>query len=804
MRFYLAKKHMPKFFDRYVFKEVIPPFLVGLLTYTFVLLMNWLLELSELLIAKGVSLGVTLKLLLYLIPAILAFTVPMAVLMGMLAGMSRMSSDSEITAFKSLGISHGRTIRPLLVYTFGGWIFASILTLYLAPHFNFKWTETLTLSVLNKVELQFNPREFNESLANMVLYIQDIDRDKSWENIFIYFTDSAEEPRIVLARKGQLHFYPEAKRAVIELFDGIQHSSVLSEPDKYYRVESSAHIEEEIKAENLFPSYTPEKRVREKNIRELFQGLGLVRAKFSILERDKKDVERRQLKKDHIQRLENSLALAQADHERRSYLVEIHKRFALPFVSWIFVFLGLPLGISTKKGGRTSGFTLSLAIILIYYVCLTMGEKTAMDGRISPFLGIWMGNILFGLFGLFLFYRSARELPILARFSHRFRFEKPSTKEKKGRRLPWPRLSLFFPNILDRYIIRKYLTIWSLIFISLVSISDILTFFERLGNIYDHHKPLSMLLTYIRFRTPEFIHYCLPVTALMATLLTLGLLTKSNEITALKACGISVYRAVLPLLLLAVLSGGLAFQIQENVLPQTNKKAEELWNKINDRPPQSYSYENRRWVVGQSGKRFYHYTYFDPKTSTFIRLSIFDFDTARWTMTRRIFAEKAVLKDRSLSLEKGWVREFSGNAQEKFEKRESMEIPLTEGKSLFLREGHEPSKMNFGELRRYIRDVKGLGFETGRYRVDLNSKISFLFVAFIMTLLGIPFAFAMGKKGALVGIGLSVALSLVYWVAIGIFRSLGYMDYLSVFFAAWGPNIIFGLIGSYLLFRLRT
>jgi lipopolysaccharide export LptBFGC system permease protein LptF len=97
-----------------------------------------------------------------------------------------------------------------------------------------------------------------------------------------------------------------------------------------------------------------------------------------------------------------------------------------------------------------------------------------------------------------------------------------------------------------------------------------------------------------------------------------------------------------------------------------------------------------------------------------------------------------------------------------------------------------------------------MGFDTVRFRVELSSKVSFPFVALIMTLLGLPFAFAMGKSGALVGIGISLTISIIYWVAIGVFRSLGNVSFLTPFLAAWGPNLIFGLIGLYLLFRLRT
>lgn len=796
---------MFKLFDRYILKEIIPPFFLGLLIYSFVLLMNQLLQLPTLFIAKGATLAVTLKLLVYLIPAILAFTIPMSVLMGILAGLSRLSSDSEITAFKTLGISPRRMLRPLLVFAFVGWALTSVLTLYLAPYFNFKWVQTLTESVLDKVQLRINPREFFEDIPNTVIFIQDITEQKNWQNILVYFTDAPDKPRLVLARKGRLNFYPQARRATLELYDVLQHANAASDPEDY-SVSSTAYTEQEIDIENLYASFSSEKRVREKNIQELALGLQAVRKNLAGLEKERDEIRQKGIAKDDLRSVKNQFALIQAEGDRRSHKVEIHKKFALPFVCWIFVFLGLPLGVSTKKGGRTSGFTLSLVIILIYYICITAGEKFALEGRISPFLGMWGGNILLGALSFVFFLRYAKESPLLSLFGRRAAVQGMTSRKKQKWDWKWPRLSLPFPNILDRYIIRKYLAIAGLVFLSLISISVIITFFERLGNLYEHHKPMGMLLSYIRFRLPEFMQFSLPVTALTASLLTLGLFTKFNEVTAMKACGISIYRTVLPVVLLAVLVGGLAFHIQERILPQSNKKAEEIWNRINDVSPRSYSYMNRRWVANKKRDRFYHYSYFDPDKAAFSQLSIFDMDLSSWSLKRRVYAEKGLLAGELLHLENGWIREFAGETPKSSSLRvfKMLDLPLEEGKGYFMKEWREPSQMTYGELRKYVREIQDLGFETVGFRVDLDTKISFPFVALIMTLLGIPFAFSMGKRGALVGIGVSLAISIVYWVAIGVFKNLGYVKFLNVFFAAWGPNLIFGLIGLYLLFRLRT
>ncbi len=784
---------MFKFFDRYVIREIIPPFLIGLLLTTFVLLMNQILQLSEIFITRGVPLKDVLEILVYLLPSVLAFTIPMAVLMGTLGGLGRLSSDSEVMAFKTLGIGYGRLLRPVMLFSLSGWLVTSCFALYLAPRTNYMLIQSLSRSVLTRVQFRIHPGEFNESIPNTVIFIQGLTRERDWQNVFVYFSDPADEPKVITAGKGRLNFYPEMRRAVLELAEGTLHSHLRADPAKY-GVTSFKESEEEINVESLFASVTHQKRVREKDIEELIRDLGPIQKELVELKQEREMSEKK----------------AQAyERKVKDYLscwVEIHKKFALPFACLIFGLLALPLGASTKKGGRTSGFTVSIGIILVYYILITAGEKMAMDGRCPAWLGIWGSNILIFLIGLVLLLQSLRETSFFPAFLSLFRKkgEEGSQPERRKYARSWPRLSLRFPNILDRYIIRKYLAIFALVFFSLLLVSIIVTFFERIDNIYRHDKSILLLLEYIRYNIPEFVHFILPVAALTSALLSLGLLTRSNEVTAMKACGLSLYRIIVPVLFLAASISFLSFYIQENVLPYANKKREETWNKIHDVPPRSYSYLDRRWVLGKEQDRIYHYNYFDPQKSTFNQLSIYEFNPAAWTLKKRIYGERAVLSAGRLILTNSWSREFAAGRMTGFEVADKIELPVAEDTSYFLKEWKEPAQMSYAELSQYVQELEERSFDTVRFRVDLQYKLSFPLVALIMTLLGIPFAFSLGRRGTLVGIGLSIVIAIVYWGAIGIFQGLGYVGYLSVFLSAWGPNLIFGLAGLYLLFTLRT
>jgi len=783
---------MLKSFDRYVLREILPAFGIGLLLTVFVLLMNEILNLATLFIDKGIPPGLALKLLALLVPSILAFGVPMAVLAGTLGALARLSTDSEAIAFQTLGIGRGRFLRPFLLFALAGWLATSGLAMVAAPRANFLWVKTMTNSVLARVQLRIAPLEFNQSIPGTVLFIRNINRDNSWDNIFAYLAGKSEGPRLIMAQKGRLHFYPEQKRATLELLDGSVHSGPLERPGTY-AVTVFDRLEEEVDVANLFPSLMSEKRVREKEIGELIRDVKPLAAGLS--EGGPAGT--------GVGAAAKAGGSGRTLRDYRAHWIEIHKKFALPFVCFLFVLTGFPLGLMTGRGGRTTGFSLSLGIILLYYVMITAGEKLAMDGRLSPWLGMWGPDLVLACAGLGLFLASrsgARTRPAPLRHGPRLAPAVPVRRRLRRRSLPFLR----FPSSLDRYVAGKYLTVMGLVFGGLMAASVIVTFFERLDEVHAHGKPVGLLLNYIWFKVPEFVSSVLPVAALMAALLSLGLMAKANEVTAAKASGISLYRLVVPVLLLGAAASGAAFLIQERVSPSANVKAERFWARIEDLPPRSYSYLNRHWLLGAAKDRIYHYDYFDARSSTFGHLQVFDFDPRRWTLTRRVYADKAVLEEERFRITRGWSRSLAGGEEPPGAFAEGWSLPMTDGRGYFLRESREPAQMTYGELKAYASEVRGMGFEATRLRVDLGGRAAFPLVSLIMTILAVPFAFTMGRKGTLSGAGLSIAIAMAYWGTLSVFRSLGYTGVLTPFLAAWGADVVFGLAGTILFLRLRT
>jgi hypothetical protein len=268
--------------------------------------------------------------------------------------------------------------------------------------------------------------------------------------------------------------------------------------------------------------------------------------------------------------------------------------------------------------------------------------------------------------------------------------------------------------------------------------------------------------------------------------------------------------------LLGVAQSAALFSASELLLPYTNRVADRDFDVIKGRPPQSSSLRERRWILG-SDQRIYNFEYLSPGAGAELRgaalysLSVFDLDPRSWELRDRIFSRRAnwsplgIENDKLVGyyeLERGWRRSFGPHGGFKaFEAARTREI---EPPSYFTRESPEAQTMRYEELREHISWLEARGLDTTKLRVQLQHKLAFPLVAVVMTLIGVPFAFVVGRKGALYGIGLSILIAIVYWGCLGIFEALGNNALLPSLLAAWAPNLMFGIGGLYLLLTLET
>jgi len=275
-------------------------------------------------------------------------------------------------------------------------------------------------------------------------------------------------------------------------------------------------------------------------------------------------------------------------------------------------------------------------------------------------------------------------------------------------------------------------------------------------------------------------------------------------VTAFKACGISLHRLAIPVLAISgVFSAGL-FAFDHFYIPDANKKQDALRNEIKGRPTQTYLHPERKWIFGKGSSRIYYYKYFDNLESVMGNVSVFELDPKTFDLRREISAERAQWQPslRTWIFQSGWVRQVRPTTFTRFQ---VMTFPeLDEPPDYFLKELKQDKQMNFYELEAYIGDLQQSGFDTIRLRVQLYKKFSVPLFALIMATISIPFGFLVGNRGAMAGIGVSIGIAMAYWGVGKLFEQIGNANQLPPGLAAWSPDVIFALAGTYLLLRMRS
>ena len=299
------------------------------------------------------------------------------------------------------------------------------------------------------------------------------------------------------------------------------------------------------------------------------------------------------------------------------------------------------------------------------------------------------------------------------------------------------------------------------------------------------------------------MYYVLPIAVLIGTLVTVGLLTKSSELIVIKACGVSLYRIALPLVVCGALGSALLFGLEESILARANRRAQQLNHQIRGGTARTFDVMNRQWVIGKDG-RLYHYVFFDPRRRELNGLSVYQFADGAWRIDSRTYAAQALYRVNAWTASNGWVRAFDKESRVKNYKAFQQQPLAIEPAQYFMTEQPDADRMSYRQLKTYIGELKTSGFNVTPYAVELQRKVSFPFVTVVMTLIAVPFAVTTGRRGALYGIGAGIALALSYWLLFSLFAAIGTAGLLNPTLAAWAPNIMFTAGAAYLLLTVRT
>ncbi|HPQ68747.1 MAG TPA: LPS export ABC transporter permease LptF [bacterium] len=366
---------------RYLLMEVLGPFLIGLVIFTFVLLMFQILKLTELIVSYGVGLGDVGRLLMYILPPFFVFTVPMSFLLAVLMAISRMSSDSEITALKAGGISLWQLYPPVLALSLVASLACAFLALVGDPWGKQGFRNMLLEMGREKATIGVVEHVFNDSFKDMTLYVHHVVPEQDLlEGIFLADERAAGEPLVVTARQGKLGQSPREATLAMDLYDGAIHRVDPQDKTIYETVR--------------FKQYRLEV--------DLAEAMGKDQLKRTYLEMTMPEL------RTHIA----ELRAKDDDYAMRRAWVEYHRRFAFPFACVVFGLIALPLGVSPPRSGRSRGFSTSIIVLCAFYLLFRAGENLGWKGVLHPIVAMWTPLAVGVALGLYLLKKKSDESPI--------------------------------------------------------------------------------------------------------------------------------------------------------------------------------------------------------------------------------------------------------------------------------------------------------------------------------------------------------------------------------------------------------
>ena len=768
--------------DRYVIREVLLPFAIGLLVFTFILIVPSMMQYAEAFIAKGVPTTIVLRAMATLLPSSLALSIPSALLIALLIAFGRLSADREFVAMQACGVSVARLLRPVGVISILGWVATSYVMLEALPDANQAFREITYKVLAQRAEGEVKPRVFFDEFPDLVLYVRDIPAAGGWNDVFMADNTPGRPQAVYLVRHGRVILDPLKRRVEMVLEEGTRH---VTNADGTYQVIKFDRQVISVSPERAFPRGGPQKGDPEMTIAELKERA----AEFE-----------RQGLSSHNQ------------------IMAIHRKFAIPVACLVFGVIGLALGATNRRDGKLGSFVFGLGVIFAYYIPLTLGPALAKGHLIPPWLAVWGPNIILSGVGAAMFFWRSRAADQEFRFGIPKWLQRNGVKHATAGRHVVDESSIGAPgllarllpmsSILDRYVTAMYVRVFALCALGLLAMFYISTFIDRSDKVFKGAATWSMMGSYLWYLLPQYVYFVLPMSVLLGSLVTIGILTKNSELIVMKACGISLYRVALPMLGASLVAGGTLFALEQTILGEWNRKADSIKAVMNGVAPATLDMLTRQWVVGSRGN-IYHYNYFDPNNNALLGLSVFEFSNGMRSIARRSYAERARYQPESGQPdawrgEQTWSRELSPSGDTRRFSAEPVAQFTLEPPSYFGTRQPEPQFMSYSQLRSYIEQLRTSGFDVIAQQVALERKASFPFVTLIMTLLAVPFAVSAGRRGAMYGVGAGIVIAITYWVAFSVFAALGTGGVVEPTLAAWAPNLLFGAGAAYLLLTVRT
>jgi len=774
---------VPWVIGRAVFREILGPFLLATVVTTFLLVVRFLFTFTELLVSRDASTWAVLQLLAYSLPHVLVLTLPMALLFSGVILVSRWSADSEVTALAACGVRPSWLARPLTFFGFLVFLLDAGLALWVLPAANRAFQETTRKMYFAAARAGLEPRVFNSTFAGQLVYVDRIEPGGEWHGVLVVDLTDAAQDTLVTAERGVLVEDTGTGELWLNLRQATVHTVRPERPDRYQRTlnaEMRILLQAPV-ASNVVVRYGP----REASTEEL-----LTRAQDNKEPRS----------------------------ERREAWVEVNKRVALPAATLAFALLAYPLGVRNRRGGKGYGLTVSVLVVVGYYVLLNNGELLARSGKVPVLLGIWLPNLAVAGLALVLFRWQAKRpalqpsgpSPLLVWWERINAFSQKLFRRNAQPRTnrPWqgPRCAPpLFLGCMDRFLLRQTLRFFLLVLVAVCGLYVAVNLSEQIEEIQRNKVPFVVVASFYLYLLPQILHDTLPLAYLMAFLGTAAVLEKHNETVALKAAGVSLARVASPLLVLGLSLGAALFLLDETIVQRANRTSQKLEDIIKGRKgTRGYRFTDQSFLFLPDGRNVVNFLLYDGERKLLVRPSLYVFDE-NLALRARWFAQRATYSGGRWLGERAWSRTFLADGTEDFVPPQAQAVlPITAPPEYFGREFRKPSQMGLRELARYIRRLKTAGYKVDKLVVQLHQKIAYPLSLLLLPWLALPYAFRLGRRGTVMGIATALVLAMGYFSLTALATKLGEVALLPPVLAAWAPTVTFFLLALNRQTTLRT
>ena len=755
--------------DRYVYREMLPVFCIAVGLFTFLHVMDRLQDFSNM-VVSGAPLHLVFRLWGLLLLSFLSHTLPMGLLLAVITAAGRLTADLEMVAFGASGVSPLRLFRPFLVAALVVALMLSTLTLWINPWGSAAFFRSLRELRQYAAVPMIQERTFTR-IGNLVVYTDQMELSTAeLRGLLVADERDSEIFRLITAARGRLIDDAPRQRTILRLTDGTVHESRPGSPDWY--------------------------RLTKFNVYETPLD---VAAQIAELEKEA-GPQKKQTTWDLVLNT-RALDFSRQAEKAEMFVVEFHKRLALPLAPIVFAMVAFPLGIRLHRGGRAVAAVGGIIVYLIHHIAQ---EGLGRVAALRPWGGgHWVPIVLFALLGTVLLYFTVAPAPRAwrrggARLLALLPAKLSPLRSPAGARRRRTRRERRLSSLVDRYLARQFSLYFAYGLMVATAIFVVVDLVETLSR---YEPPLRAILAHFAYRLPMAVHQALPIVVLVATVFLFMELERHHELTALKAAGVSVHRVSLPVLILAGAVSIIAFVFQETAAPVLNAKGDEV-DRVEIRKTSASGSQPRLHWYRRSDSEFVRVDRLDRARRQVTGVTLVQ-TGANFRLVKRLDAAQATWSPDGLKFEQSVLREFGPDETVRTERQTGTPVLLADSLDA-LGAMQTPSAMTFMELRAYVRHLRESGQAVGTQLLYLHSKLSFPLMSLVLAILAISCAARWPRGGRLIGGAIAVVISIAFWVVNSGALSLGRVDLLPPIVAAWAANIVFGGIGVSLFLRTPT